>query len=162
MGIPYSKQITAAFDQVTPLVASGYQVLQTTKNVAILLAIIQVCTVVLLFLILLALVGLLFTMNPDLEEERRALVTPAMQWLTSWMMEASEKRTGFIIGLLLVLAIVVFVVWARVYYVRKMVEEVEREEREKRLAEDNENASKDNSAKKGKGIDAIKKEDTKQ
>jgi len=159
MGIPYSKQINAAFDQVTPLVASGYEVLQTTKNVAILLAIIQVCTVFLLFLILLALIGLMFTVNPDLETERRVLVTPAMQWLTSWIMEASEKRNGFIAAILLVLAIVGFSVWVRVYYVRKLVEEVEREER---LVEDKEDASKNHEAKKGKDNDAAKKGDTKQ
>lgn len=156
MGIPYSKQINAAFDQVTPLVAAGYKVLETTKNVAILLAIIQVCTVVLLLLILLALVGLLFTMNPDLEAERRVLVTPAMQWLSSWIMEASEKRTRVIIGLLLVLAMVGFAVWVRVYYVRTVVEEIESEER---LVE---NASKDNSGKKVKDVDTAKKGDTKE
>jgi amino acid transporter len=149
MGIPYSKQINAAFDQVTPLVASAFEVLQTTKNIAILLVVIQVCTVILLLLILLALIGLLFTMNPDLETERRILVTPAMQWLASWTIEASEKRKSFIGGLSLVLAIVGFVVWVRICYVRK-AEEVE------------EDASKDDSGKKGEDFDAIKKGDTKQ
>jgi len=159
MGVPYSKQIHAAFNQVTPLVASGYEVLQTTKNVAILLAIIQVCTVLLLLLILLALIGLLFTMNPDLEEERQILVTPTMQWLASWVMEASKRRTSFlIVGLLLVLAIVGFAVWVRVYYVRKVVEEIETEES---VVEDKENASKDNSGKKEKDIDTAKKGETK-
>lgn len=149
MGIPYSKQINAAFDQVTPLVASAFEVLQTTKNIAILLAVIQVCTVILLLLILLALIGLLFTMNPDLETERRILVTPAMQWLANWIIKASEKRKSFIRGLWLVLAIVGFAVWVGICYVRK-VEEVE------------EDASKDDSGKKGEDIDAIKKGDTKQ
>lgn len=157
MGIPYSKQIHAAFDQVTPLVAAGYEVLETTKNIAILLAIIQVCTVGLLILILLALVGLLFTMNPDLEKERRVLVTPAMKWLTGWMMEASKRKTSFVIGFWLVLAIMGFAVWVRVYYLRKVVEEVGRDER---LAEDKENASKDNSGKK-EHVDEVNKGDTK-
>jgi hypothetical protein len=67
MGIPYSREINAAFEQVTPLVAAGYKVLRTTKNISIILAIIQVLTVVLLGLILLALVALLYTVNPDLE-----------------------------------------------------------------------------------------------
>jgi hypothetical protein len=159
MGVPYSRQIHAAFDQVTPLVASGYEVLQTTKNVAILLAIIQVCTVLSLLLILIALIGLLFTVNPDLETERHVLVTPAMKWLAGWITEASEKRNGFIAALLLVLAIVGFSVWVRVYYVKKLVEEVEMEER---LVEDKEDASKDHAAKKGKDIDTAKKGDTKQ
>ncbi|KAF2431660.1 hypothetical protein EJ08DRAFT_733054 [Tothia fuscella] len=81
MGIPYSRQINTAFDQVTPLVAEGFQVLETTKNIAILLAWVQVLTVVLLALILFALVALLVTMNPDLSNERKALVTPIMRVL---------------------------------------------------------------------------------
>lgn len=67
MGIPYSREINAAFEQVTPLVAAGYKVLRTTKNISIILAIIQVLTVVFLGLILVALVALLYTVNPDLE-----------------------------------------------------------------------------------------------
>jgi hypothetical protein len=81
MGIPYSRQINTAFDQVTPLVAQGFQVLETTKNIAILLAWIQVLTVVLLALILIALAALLVTMNPDLAREREAYVTPVMKTL---------------------------------------------------------------------------------
>jgi NhaP-type Na+/H+ or K+/H+ antiporter len=81
MGIPYSKQINAAFDQVTPLVGEGFKVLETTKDIAVLLAWIEVLTVILLGLILAALFGLLITMNPDLETERRALVTPIMKTL---------------------------------------------------------------------------------
>lgn len=42
MGLPYSKQIHSAFDQVTPLVAAGFEVLRTTKNIAIFLACLQV------------------------------------------------------------------------------------------------------------------------
>jgi hypothetical protein len=85
MGIPYSREISAAFDQVTPLVAAGFEVLQTTKNIAILLACIQVLTAVVLCFILLALLGLLYTVNPELEKERRQLVTPMMIWLASWV-----------------------------------------------------------------------------
>ena len=70
MGIPYSREINAAFEQVTPLVAAGYKVLRTTKNISIILAIIQVLTVVLLGLILFALIALLYTINPDLEVRR--------------------------------------------------------------------------------------------
>ena len=81
MGIPYSRQINTAFDQVTPLVAQGFQVLETTKNIAILLAYIQVLTVALLALIVTTLMALLVTMNPDLAEERRAFVTPTMKML---------------------------------------------------------------------------------
>jgi uncharacterized BrkB/YihY/UPF0761 family membrane protein len=67
MGIPYSRQINAAFEQVTPLVAAGFKVLRTTRDISILLAVIQVLTVLLLGLILLGLVALLYCVNPDLE-----------------------------------------------------------------------------------------------
>lgn len=67
MGLPYSKQINAAFEQVTPLVAAGFKVLRTTRDISILLAVIQVLTVLLLFFILLGIVALLYCVNPDLE-----------------------------------------------------------------------------------------------
>jgi hypothetical protein len=67
MGLPYSRQINAAFEEVTPLVAAGFKVLRTTRNISILLAIIQVLTVFFLFLILLCLIALLYCVNPDLE-----------------------------------------------------------------------------------------------
>ena len=86
MGIPYSREINAAFEQVTPLVAAGFEVLQTTKDIAILLACIQVLTVVLLAFILLSLIGVIFTMNPDLEDERQQIVTPVMKWLAGWIL----------------------------------------------------------------------------
>lgn len=76
MGIPYSREINAAFEQVTPLVAAGYKVLRTTKNISIILAIIQVLTVIFLGLILLALVALLYTVNPDLEVRSPKLTSP--------------------------------------------------------------------------------------
>lgn len=86
MGIPYSKEINQAFEQVTPLVAAGFEVLQTTKNIAILLACIQILTVILLGLILLALLALVCAVNPDLEREREELVTPAVKWMASWLL----------------------------------------------------------------------------
>jgi hypothetical protein len=67
MGIPYSREINAAFTQVTPLVAAGFSVLQTTKNISILLAVIQVLTVLFLAAILVVLVALCYCVNPDLE-----------------------------------------------------------------------------------------------
>ncbi|KUJ21255.1 uncharacterized protein LY89DRAFT_681835 [Mollisia scopiformis] len=83
MGIPYSKQINLAFDQVTPLVAAGFKVLQTTRNITYLLAAIQILTALFLGLILITLVAVLITVNPDLEEERRSLVTPAVRYLAN-------------------------------------------------------------------------------
>jgi hypothetical protein len=67
MGIPYSRQINAAFEEVTPLVAAGFKVLRTTRDVAIILATIQILTVFLLGLILVALFALLYSVNPNLE-----------------------------------------------------------------------------------------------
>ena len=67
MGLPYSRQINAAFEQVTPLVAAGFKVLRTTRDISILLAAIQVLTVILLAGILVVLVGLCYCVNPDLE-----------------------------------------------------------------------------------------------
>jgi hypothetical protein len=81
MGIPYSKQINLAFDQVTPLVAAGFEVLQTTRNITYLLAAIQVLTAVFLGLILITLIALIITVSPDLEVERKRIVTPVVKWL---------------------------------------------------------------------------------
>lgn len=87
MGLPYSKQINLAFDQVTPLVAAGFKVLQTTRNITYLLAAIQVLTAVFLGLILLTLFALIITVSPDLENERQVLVTPAVRWLARSVMQ---------------------------------------------------------------------------
>jgi flagellar biosynthesis/type III secretory pathway M-ring protein FliF/YscJ len=91
MGIPYSREINQAFaelnkayGQVTPLVAAAYEVLETTKNISILLAAIQVLTVILLAAILLTLVALLITLDPALESERQELVTPALKYVAGW------------------------------------------------------------------------------
>jgi len=81
MGIPYSRQINAAFDQVTPLVRRGFQILETTKNIAILLAWVQVLTILLLALNFGALMALLVAMNPDLEKERQHFITPTLRIL---------------------------------------------------------------------------------
>lgn len=99
MGIPYSREINAAFEQVTPLVAAGFKVLRTMKDISILLAVIQVLTVLSLMMILFVLILLLYSVNPDLEvrgrrvdresytnvpqHERQTLVTPLLQYLAS-------------------------------------------------------------------------------
>ncbi|TKA22538.1 hypothetical protein B0A50_08079 [Salinomyces thailandicus] len=92
MGVPYSKQINAAFDQVSPLVAASLEVLHTTRNLSYLLAAIQVVNAVLLLTALILLFALLITINPDLTTEREALVTPAVKRLASWFMPGSEGR----------------------------------------------------------------------
>lgn len=118
MGIPYSKEINKAFEelnkaygQVTPLVAAAYEVLETTKNISLLLAGIQVLTVLLLALILLALIGLLITMNPDLEEERTEFVTPVVRWVAGWADVGSvgvAAATGFALLIAGAAGVVVF------------------------------------------------------
>jgi heme/copper-type cytochrome/quinol oxidase subunit 2 len=77
MGALYSREIHAAIDQLTSLVAA----VQTTKNIFIFLAAIQVIKVIILALISMAILALLVTMNPDLEDERAAVVTPAVKWI---------------------------------------------------------------------------------
>lgn len=106
MGIPYSKQIHSAFDQsqimmrrlqteVTPLVAAGYplvasgfEVLKTTKNIAILLAVVQVYTALMLTVIFGVGCMLLVTTNPDLEDERSRMISPTVragvEWIEKW------------------------------------------------------------------------------
>ncbi|KAB8294261.1 hypothetical protein EYC80_009688 [Monilinia laxa] len=97
MGLPYSKQIHTAFSQsqimmarlqteVTPLVAAGYPliastfaVLKTTRNIAILLACVQVYTAVMLTAHLVVLGMLLVAVDPDLEEERRRFISPVLR-----------------------------------------------------------------------------------
>ncbi|KAF2475767.1 uncharacterized protein BDR25DRAFT_88599 [Lindgomyces ingoldianus] len=93
MGIPYSREINAAFEQVTPLVAQGFQVLRTTKNISILLAVIQVLTVLILAMILFALLGILYSVNPDLEAERKEIVTPVFRWLAGISLRALVKSS---------------------------------------------------------------------
>ncbi|KAI4960697.1 hypothetical protein J4E86_002322 [Alternaria arbusti] len=102
MGIPYSRQINAAFEQVTPLVAAGFKVLRTTRDISILLAVIQVLTVILLGFILLALVLLLYCVNPDLEEERKAIATPWLRYfasITIWSIFKTLFSTLVVMGL---------------------------------------------------------------
>jgi dolichol kinase len=111
MGIPYSRQIHAAFDQVTPLVAAGFEVLQTTKNISILLAAIQVITVVILAMILLTMLALLITMNPDLEAERAAIVTPVVKWFACWAMPECEARGRLAMSVLVLCAVVFVACW---------------------------------------------------
>ncbi|KAL1797762.1 hypothetical protein ACET3X_004368 [Alternaria dauci] len=98
MGIPYSRQINAAFEQVTPLVAAGFKVLRTTRDISILLAIIQVLTVFLLGLILVALIVLLYCVNPDLEEERQAIVTPWLRYFASITLWSIFKTLFFLVA----------------------------------------------------------------
>jgi hypothetical protein len=112
MGIPYSRQINSAFDQVTPLVAAGFEVLQTTKNVAILAAAIQVLTVIILTLILGVLMALLIAINPDTAEERKEIVTPVVKSLACLLMPECKVRSSVFLAATAILGIVFASVWA--------------------------------------------------
>ena len=92
MGIPYSKEIDAAFNQVSPLVAQALDALHVTQYITYILATIQVITAILQLVTVLALFALLITINPDLSTERTELVTPILRYLASWMMPGSESR----------------------------------------------------------------------
>jgi hypothetical protein len=151
MGIPYSKQINAAFDQVTPLVSAGFEVLQTTKNISILLAAIQVVTVIILGAILVTLLALLISVNPDLEAERAAIVTPVVRWCACWAMPQCEAR-GRVLVSGCVLVVVVFVggwVWYSV--VTDVKEEAAEEEEAVAVDEGEEQQGKGKKEGKGKG-----------
>lgn len=103
MGIPYSRQINTAFTQVTPLVAAGFDVLRTTRNISVLLACIQVLTCALLALILLALLGVICTLNPALKTEEEVLVTPAVRWIVGWAL-AYGAAAGWVLRASVVVA----------------------------------------------------------
>jgi hypothetical protein len=90
MGVPYSKEIDAALAQVAPLVEEGFKVLQTTKNISVLLMILQILTVIFLGFIFLAALALVISVNPDLSAERKALVTPTMKWMAQWVMRKQD------------------------------------------------------------------------
>ncbi|EUC29372.1 hypothetical protein COCCADRAFT_64621, partial [Bipolaris zeicola 26-R-13] len=123
MGIPYSRQINAAFEQVTPLVAAGFTVLRTTRDISILLAIIQVLTVVLLALILGVLVTVLYCVNPDLEEERQRIITP---WLRYAAQISIWGVTKFVVGLAVISSAASAAVWKGIV-AKQWVEDVEYE-----------------------------------
>lgn len=120
MGIPYSREINQAFEQVTPLVAAGFEVLETTKNIALALFFIQVYTATTLTLVLLALLGLLFTLNPDLEHERKVLVTPAMKWIASWSLTKHGAPKSVAAALVFLFALGGFGFLGWVYYKRSV------------------------------------------
>jgi hypothetical protein len=117
MGLPYSKQINSAFDQVTPLVAYGFRVLETSRDIAILVALIQVFTCLLLGWILLALLAILITVNPDLERERQAIVTPTMKWFASWVRDPQDRKWLEVV-LFVILGGVVLGTWAGCYMMK--------------------------------------------
>lgn len=116
MGIPYSREINTAFEQVAPLVAAGFEVLQTTKNISILLAAIQVLTVLTLVAVLFVLIAILYSVNPDLEDERRELVTPLFKKIARVSMGGILKAGAYVYAVFFcffILAMAGYVVWEK-------------------------------------------------
>ncbi|KAJ4362335.1 hypothetical protein N0V83_010428 [Neocucurbitaria cava] len=149
MGIPYSRQINAAFEQVTPLVAAGFKVLRTTRDISILLAVIQVLTVFFLGMILAVLIVLCYCVNPDLETERKQIITPWLKHfaqITVWGIIKSVTTTVVVFG------IVAGLVW-KLFVVKQWVTDVEYEgnvDADKALEDLNEDEDVQKDAKKGK------------
>ena len=134
MGLPYSKQINAAFSQVTPLVASSYQTLDTIKNISLLLAAIQVLTVILLFSILLTLFAILITLSPDLDDARQVLVLPVLNFFVRFILKAVELLSGTVlwIGGTILVGVLIGGLWG-LWFVRRdrtLMEETEGREGE--------------------------------
>ncbi|KAF1941473.1 hypothetical protein EJ02DRAFT_492343 [Clathrospora elynae] len=123
MGIPYSRQINAAFEQVTPLVAAGFQVLRTTRDISILLAVIQVLTVFFLGLIFATLIALLYSVNPDLEEERKLIVTPWLRYFASITLSSVIKK---LVSLAALIGVTGAATW-HFFLAKQWVEDVEYE-----------------------------------
>ena len=124
MGIPYSKQINAAFNQVTPLVASGYELLETVKNIAIVILCIQIGLVTLLLFNLFALLGIAISVNPDLDKERKSLVTPAMRWIASWISFWMERKYSLLSTIVGLLAVLGFAYSIYVYHARQSADQM--------------------------------------
>ncbi|KAH7083922.1 hypothetical protein FB567DRAFT_581394 [Paraphoma chrysanthemicola] len=121
MGLPYSRQINAAFEEVTPLVAAGFKVLQTTRNISIILAVVQILTVFLLFAILLVGIGIMYCVNPDLEHERQYLVTPILRRIASitiFGIIRSLLSTGAVLG------VTAYAMW-RLFLAKQWLRDVE-------------------------------------
>ncbi|CAO2655196.1 Nn.00g102600.m01.CDS01 [Neocucurbitaria sp. VM-36] len=149
MGIPYSRQINAAFEQVTPLVAAGFKVLRTTRDISILLAVIQVLTVFFLGMILAVLVVLCYCVNPDLETERQQIITPWLRHsahITVWGIIKSVITTTIFFG------VTAGLIW-KLFLVKQWVADVEYEgnvDADKALEDLNDDEDVQKKAKKGK------------
>lgn len=92
--LPYSKEIDTFFDLVKPLVARGTEVLQTIKYISIFLVVYQIIQILFFALILAAMLGLLISVNPDLEYERQQLVTPTMKWIVGRVARRSRWKNS--------------------------------------------------------------------
>lgn len=74
MGVPFSQEVKLAVDLAAELKSHA-----TVALYAIVL--VSMIHTILLSIFLIAVIALLITVNPDLAEERRAFVTPAVRWI---------------------------------------------------------------------------------
>jgi hypothetical protein len=76
MGVPYSHEIQKASDHIDAI-------MPTVKIALWILNFVSISLLILIGALFLAVIALLITVNPDLERERKALVTPVLRgWLT--------------------------------------------------------------------------------
>jgi hypothetical protein len=74
MGVPYSQEVKTAVDLASDL--------KSHATIAIYaIVVVSVIHTILLSIFLIAVLGLLITVNPDLAEERKAFVTPVLKWI---------------------------------------------------------------------------------
>ncbi|PMD14132.1 hypothetical protein NA56DRAFT_755037 [Hyaloscypha hepaticicola] len=74
MGVPFSHEIQRASEHIDATVP-------TVKIALWTLTFVSISLLILIGALLLAVIGLLITVNPDLERERKALVTPVLRGL---------------------------------------------------------------------------------
>lgn len=73
--------MASLFKELKPLMNATFEASQSINRTAPILAWTQALMIVLLSAIFLALFGLLVTLNPDLETERRQFITPAVRYV---------------------------------------------------------------------------------
>lgn len=97
-------------------------------------------------------IGLLFTLNPDLEQERKLLVTPVMKWIAGFSMTASGHRKSIASAMVSFFILAGAGFWFYVYYVRTVEDP----------AIDNEKSDEAEREMKGKDVEAIKRGEAQQ
>jgi hypothetical protein len=90
MGVPFSKEVDIVVNSMQDLKPIAATALQTVKYIAPLLLLLQIATLFLVALLLAAVIALIFTMDPDLSEERKALVTPVLKSLAKRLLKQRE------------------------------------------------------------------------
>ncbi|KAE8445356.1 hypothetical protein EG329_013478 [Mollisiaceae sp. DMI_Dod_QoI] len=85
MGVPFSQEIKTALDLAADLKPYAIYTLYT-------IIFITVLNTILLGVLVVAVIGLLISVNPDLAEERKTIVTPILKW---WLLPMLGWRNVF-------------------------------------------------------------------